>query len=193
MRRNDIHEIPGINLLNRRIETWSISLAEHIPYQTLLPDSRALGVIKRREDLGENTCGSGFACLGILLMGREVEDEIGGDERLACFVYKDEFFVGVGIHELVVELRIEFWVHSDAFWGGFGFRGEDCAEVEEGDGFVGVVLLGALFGEGFGRDDVCGGVGGCPGGEEDMVFDIWGDEVADREVGGFDEGCDGGC
>jgi hypothetical protein len=40
-------------------------------------------------------------------------------------------------------------------------------------------LRSAFFGQAFGRNDVCGGEGIGPGGEEDVVLEVGGDEVGD--------------
>lgn len=89
---------------------------------------------------------------------------------------ENELFIRMSVYELVFEIGVEFSVDLDVF---LSFRGEDRAEWEDGDGFVGSVEFRALLGEAFGREDFCIGEGGRPGGEEDVVLEIGGCDVGD--------------
>jgi len=81
----------------------------------------------------------------------------------------------------VFEFFVEFL--GDLYLG-LVFCGEDCGEGDYGNRLVGFVLGCAFFGQAFGSDDVGGGEVTVPGGEEDVVFHVWGDEVGVWGVGG---------
>lgn len=84
---------------------------------------------------------------------------------------------------LDVEISVKVRADVDGFAGGVGGAGALVFGDDYGEGFVadfGVVgYLEALFGESFGSDEFGVGVGGGPFGEEDVVFKVRGDEVAD--------------
>lgn len=107
MRRNDILKIPPIDLLHTLIPTRSISLANHIPSESLLPNRRPL----RRADLCKETRQEStrrtLTSLGILFRGRHVEENIRLDERLGSLVQEDEFLVHVRINILDLKLLVE--------------------------------------------------------------------------------------
>jgi hypothetical protein len=87
-------------------------------------------------------------------------------------VVEDEFLVDVAGHVFPVELGVEFG--ADGCEGLFG--GE---EEGERDGLV--VLLGALFGQRRGAEDLRAGVGLVPGAEEDVVLVGVSGRVEDEE------------
>jgi len=106
-------------------------------------------------------------------------------------VEKHQLLIRVRVHILILELLVEFSPHLNPL---LPFRSEDRGDGNVGDGFVGFRLSGPFLGEAFGSDDVCGGIGVGPGGEEDVVLEVWRDEVGDGGGGGEggDFGADGG-
>ncbi len=82
------------------------------------------------KQLGENTLGGGFGRFGVLFCSRQIEHEIGFDERLARLVEENKLFVRVGVYVFILELRVKLGVD-------LGFElvlcGEHCREGEDRD------------------------------------------------------------
>lgn len=152
MTRHNPVEVPPRNPLDTLIITRAIRRTQKIPTHPLLPDGTSLGRLQTREELREEARGWGDVGFGELFRGGEVEEEVGLDEGLGGAVVEDEFFVGVGVDELRVELGVEFG--GD---GGWGFVGGE--EEEVGGGELKVVLLVAVGGEGVWGEDFGVGVG----------------------------------
>jgi len=89
-------------------------------------------------------------------------------------VEEHQLLIRVSIDILVLELLVEFPSDFDL---GLVLRGEDRGDRHVGHGFVGLGLRCAFLSQAFGCDNVCGGVGGRPSGEEDVVLKVGGDEV----------------
>lgn len=167
MTRNNVLKTPAVDPLNRPIETRSIPLTQRIPNQSLLPKSIPPRILQRAKNPRRPPGRRIDTRLRILFPSRQVEEQVGLDERLRRLVEKDQFLVRMRVDEFVLELLVKLASY-------FHFRlvlgSEDRGDRDVGDGFVGFGLLGSLFGQSFGCDDVCGGESGGPGGEEDVVF-----------------------
>lgn len=127
----------------------------------------------------------------VLLRGRQVEQQIRLNQRPARPMEEDQLLVRMRIHILVLELPVELPAHAHLLL--------PLLRKLHLDRQVGYVLVVgtrggcggfALLVEALGRDDRGGGVGGRPGGEEDVVLDVRGYDVRDGRAG--QEGLDGG-
>ncbi len=87
----------------------------------------------------------------------------------------------MGVHVFVFKLVVEFSSDFDIL---FAFCSEDGRDGDVGNVWVSRGLGSAFFGQSFGRNDVCGGEGVGPSGEEDVVLEVGGDEVGDGIRGG---------
>lgn len=156
---NNPLKVPLVNPLHRLRVPHPIARANPPPNQPLLPIPPCIR--QRAKDLRQYPTRRAHASLAELLGRRVVEDQVGLDERLGRLVVEDELLVLVRVHELVFEFGIEVGVDGGE---GLGLR----EDVGEGDVFV--LLLCALFGEAFGAQDFCVGVGSVPWAEEDVVL-----------------------
>jgi hypothetical protein len=167
--RNDPLKVPLLNPSDRLCEALAVSLGGSIPVEASLPGRSAPRVHDPDKELGQESSISRYSRLRELLCSGEVEDEVGFDERLAGLVEHHDLLVGVAGHVLDVELGIKFL-------GDLGislFGGVDGAERRA----LGLGVRLSLFGQPFHADDLGLGVGFGPGGEEDVVFDVQGDDV----------------
>jgi hypothetical protein len=87
----------------------------------------------------------------------------------------------MGVDIFIFEIGVEFVGDLYRALVGGGEDGGEGDLVFGGDGFVGE----ALFGETFGANYRCSGIGGVPGGEEDVVLDVGGYYVGDIAAEGF--------
>ena len=175
MGRNDLLEIPAVDAAHALAETFAILGGDGIPDEALLPGSGWGSVVELGEDLGQKTGGGGDGGARVLLVGREVEEEVGLDEGAGGSVEEDELLVGVGVDELDGELLVE--VGADGGGEGVvlvGF-GEDVVE----GGLALLWILRTLLGQTVGPKDFGGREGRVPGGDVDVVFHVRGDDVGD--------------
>jgi hypothetical protein len=152
---------PPINPRHTLIKPLPIPTTRAIPNDSFLPLRLPRRTLQRAEDLRQHPALRIHARLAELLGGRQVEHHVCLYERLGGPVVENEFLVNVPRHVFPVELGVKF--RRD---GGDGL----VFAEHEGEGHVFVALLLALFGQGFGAQDLCGRVRGVPGAEEDVVL-----------------------
>ena len=110
-------------------------------------------------------------------MGGQVEQHIRFDEGAVGPVVEDELFVRVGVQVFVVEIGVEIGVHFEVV---FVLGREDVLEVRA----RALLALLALLRQAFGPEQFGGWEGRGPLGDEDVVFEVGRDEVADRAAEG---------
>lgn len=166
-------EIPLVDTVHALVE--ALAVLDEVPVCALQPASVARDVLGPREDLVEDAA-AGPLRLGhpaVLLRGGQVEEQVGLDEHAVGLVEEDDFQVGVGVDVLVLKVGVE--VVADARLALVGLCEDD------GEGLVadlGVVLLGSLLRQALGPDELGLGVLLCPLGDEDVVLEVQGDNVA---------------
>lgn len=165
--RHHILEAPAVNALNTLPEALTISFREYIPQHAFLPHSippRIHDAAKQPRRPPRRRVPARF---GVLFRGREIEEQIGLDERTGRFVEEHELFIGMSVYELIFKLGVKFGGHGDR---ALVFCREGYADGDVGYGFVFCGERGSFLGEAFRREDLCAGIGGGPGREEDVVF-----------------------
>jgi len=165
MAGNDTAEIPLVDPLNTPIESGPVPSTNSIPQKPLLPDRRAPRVIDATEQPRQQPRLRTLSRLGHLLRSRQVEQQIGLDERLAGAVIKHQLLVRVGMHKLRVKLRIERLVDSQAVGVVL------LEQVRPGEWLVLALALGLQV---FGRDEPRVRVRFVPVVHEDVVFGVVG-------------------
>jgi hypothetical protein len=152
--RDDTVEVPVVDFGNAVVKTLAVAAADRIPYKAFLAGGSAVGVVKGGKELSpEARCGrlAGFAKL---LCSREVEHQIGLNKRLSRLVVEDQLFVGMGRQVRVLELRVEFGIHSRAV--------PVLGSEDDAEGHVFILLLGTLLRQAFWAEHFGLGVGGVP-------------------------------
>lgn len=171
-------EVPAVDALDALVEAGAVlaAAADGVPQQALVALGGADGGVERVEDLLEQAAALllRLGHLGVLLRRRQVEHKVGLDEHLVRLVEERDLLVRVRVHQLHLEVGRELVAD--------GRRVRVGGVVEE------VELLLAdqrvrhrlpPLGETLGADELGGRVFGLPGGQEDVVLEIAGDEVAD--------------
>jgi len=175
--RYDAIEIELLNLPDTLVERRPIPRARHIPIKPLLPDRASLRTHQTHKQPRQQARGRGLAGARILLVRGQVEEQIGFDEGAVGPVVEDELLVGVAVHVLVVEVGVEVGVDVEAV---FVLGREDVVEAGAGRFFA----LRAFLAQAFGPEELGGGEGRRPLGDEDVVFGVRRDEVFDRAAEG---------
>lgn len=172
MTRYDPIEIPPLNLPHTLIKPRPIARARHIPIKSLLPDRRPLRPHQTDKHPRQQPRRRRLPGPRILLVRRQIEQQIRLDQRAVRAVIENEFAVRVRVDVLVVEVGVEFRIDLEVV---LVLGREDVLEA----GARGFGALGAFFGEAVGTQELGGGEGGGPLGEEDVVFEVGRDEVFD--------------
>lgn len=170
MTRNDPIEIEPLDLAYTAIEPLPVHRARHIPIEPLLPHRRPPHTHQAHKHPRQEPVRGSHAGARILLVRGQVEEQVGFDEGAVGLVVEDELLVGVAVDILVVEVGVEVRVDLEV---GLVLGGEDVLEAGAG----GFVALGAFFGQPFGTQEPGGGEGRGPFGEEDVVLEVWRDQV----------------
>ena len=172
MAGDDSDKIPRVDPLYALVERGAVPAADGVPEQALL--AFALDGLGADEGAGEEA-GLGPVGLGharVLLLGGEVEEEVGLDEDLVGLVEEDDLLVGVAVDVLDLEVGLELVADRG---GALGLGLVDDGEVLLADLLVGGGL--ALLREAVGADDLGGREGLLPVRDEDVVLHVGGDEV----------------
>ena len=186
MTRHDAVEIPPLNLPHTPIEPRPVPRARHIPIKPLLPNRTPLRTHQADKHPRQQAGRGRFPRARILLVRRQVEQQVGLDEGAVGPVVEDELPVGVRVHVLVLEVGVEVRVDVE----GVFVRGrEDVLEARAGGGFV---ALCAFLGEAFGAQEGGGREGRRPFRQEDVVFEVWRDQVFDAAAEGGERFAHGG-
>lgn len=98
MARNDLIEVPTINLLHTLIEARAILSRSPIPDKSPLAHRVSLGVVQHRPDLREDASSGINVSLGVLFRRWEVEDQVSFDQGLGWFVVEDKFLVEMAVN-----------------------------------------------------------------------------------------------
>ena len=152
--RDDTVEVPLVDFGNAAIKTLAVAAADRIPHKTPLAGGSAVGVVKDGKEFSpEAGCGR-LASFAKLLCSREVKHQIGLNKRLGRLMVEDQLFVGMRRQVRVLELGVEFGIHSRAVPV---LGGEDDAE-----GHVFILLLNTLLRQAFWAEHFGLGVGGVP-------------------------------
>lgn len=175
MARDDGVKVPLVHQLNTVVVAVSI-LAREVPVEALHPLCVTVWALDAAEDLVREALlllvGLGYPA--VLLGGRQVEDEIRLDEHLVRLVEEGNLQVAVAVDILVVEVGVELF--ADLYLALVGLL-EDDGELLLAN--LVVLLLGPLLREALGADDLGVGEGCGPFRDEDVVLNIWGDDVPD--------------
>ena len=172
MTRNYFIKIPAINPLHTLREPLPVLGTRHIPQEPALPLRIALRIHQTDEKPRQHSRLGAILGPRVLLVRRQVEDQVRFDERLVGLVAEDELLVAVAADVFVVEFAVEIRVDAGVE---FVLLGPDGVELGAG----GLAALLALFGKAFHPEEFGGWEGFRPLGDEDVVFEVESGDVSD--------------
>lgn len=172
--RNNGLEVPLVNDLDAVGEAAAV-LGGQVPVEALHPRGVARSALRRLENLVEEAARLvALGRLAVLLDGGQVEHEIGLDQDLVRPVIEDELLVGMAVDILVVKVGVELWADLDV---ALPLLLEDDGEWVVVD--VGITrLLGTLFREALGADELGTRIPLGPFRHEDVVLKVGRHNVA---------------
>jgi hypothetical protein len=144
MARHDGVKVERTNPRRACVEAWPIARTEAVPQEALLAEGVALGIGHGREPTRQHTRGGRIVRLGELLVGRQVGEVVGHQERAAWLVAEDKLLVRVRWDVFVVELFVKHRV--DLSLSQLRFL------EDHGERHVFVLLLDSLFGQSLDAD-----------------------------------------
>lgn len=107
MARYDPIKVPPLNLPHALGEIIPIGRTSHVPYKPLLPRRLPHRILKPREKPRRQPVRRLLRSPRILLVRRQVKDQVRLDERLVRPMAEHKLLVGVAGYVLVVELAVE--------------------------------------------------------------------------------------
>jgi hypothetical protein len=144
MARHDGIKVKRADPRGTGIKRRPIAHTQAIPQEALLAEGVALGVGHGREPTRRHARGRRIVRLGELLVGGQVGEVVGHQERATRLVAEDQLLVGVRWDVFVVELSVELRVD-------LGLSQLRFLE-DHGERHVFVLLLGPLFGQSLDAD-----------------------------------------
>lgn len=154
-------EVPLINLGHTLSKARPVAAAGGVPHKAPLRQPRSACAIDVGKDLGQYARFGWLAGLAELLSRRQIEDEVGLDERLVLLEVEDKLLVRMRVDELVIEFGVKLLVYSLRWLG--------CGE-DDTEGHILGALLRPLFRKTLGAQDLRVGVCVVPLSQKDVML-----------------------